>query len=76
MPGELARAERALGIDSRAIAFDNSVYEYQIDEVLCTARTGRLAREWKRWGTASPGADAVRRRPLQLRANHPARPDD
>ena len=50
MPGELARAERALGAASRAVAFDNSVYEYQIDEVLCTPRTGRLMREWKRWG--------------------------
>jgi hypothetical protein len=50
MPGELARAERALGADSRAVAFENSVYDYAIDEVLYTPETGRLKREWKRWG--------------------------
>ena len=50
MPGELARAERALGADSRAVAFENSVYDYPIDEVLYTPETGRLRREWKRWG--------------------------
>jgi glycosyltransferase involved in cell wall biosynthesis len=50
MPGELARAERALGADSRAVAFENTVYDYPIDEVLYTPDTGRLKREWKRWG--------------------------
>src|SRR4030095_13612195 len=40
MPGELARAERALGADSRAVAFENSVYEYPIDEGLYTPSTG------------------------------------
>ena len=50
MPGELARAERALGADSRAVAFENSVYDYPIDEVLYKLETGRLKREWKRWG--------------------------
>src|SRR4029078_3321878 len=50
MPGELAGAERALGADSRAVAFENSVYDYPIDEVLFSPETGRLTREWKRWG--------------------------
>jgi glycosyltransferase involved in cell wall biosynthesis len=50
MPGELARAERVVGADSRAVAFDNTVFDYEIDEVLCTPRTGRLKREWNRWG--------------------------
>jgi glycosyltransferase involved in cell wall biosynthesis len=50
MAGELARAERALGVESWAVAFENSVYEYPIDEVLYTPSTGRLKREWKRWG--------------------------
>ena len=50
MPGELARAERALGAQSWAVAFENSVYQYPIDEVLYTPSTGRLKREWKRWG--------------------------
>jgi hypothetical protein len=50
LPGELARAERALGADSWAVAFENSIYEYPIDEVLHQSNTGRLKREWKRWG--------------------------
>jgi glycosyltransferase involved in cell wall biosynthesis len=50
MPGELARAERALGAASWAVAFENSVYQYPIDEVLYTPSTGRFKREWKRWG--------------------------
>jgi hypothetical protein len=50
LPGELARAERALGADSWAAAFEPSVYEYAIDEVLYPTPTGRLTREWRRWG--------------------------
>lgn len=50
MAGELARAERALGADSWAVAFENSIYDYPIDEVLYAPATGRLKREWKRWG--------------------------
>lgn len=50
MAGELARAERALGVESWAVAFENSVYDYPIDEVLYTPSTGRLKREWQRWG--------------------------
>ena len=50
MPGELARAERALGAESWAVAFENSVYDYPIDEVLYAPETGRLNREWRRWG--------------------------
>jgi glycosyltransferase involved in cell wall biosynthesis len=50
MAGELARTQRALGVDSRAVAFDNTIFDYQIDEVLCTPRTGRLKREVNRWG--------------------------
>jgi len=49
-PGELARAERALGAESWAVAFEPSVYQYAIDEVLCPSATGRLSREWRRWG--------------------------
>ena len=48
MPGELARAERALGAESWAVAFENSVYDYPIDEVLYAPETGRLNREWRR----------------------------
>jgi glycosyltransferase involved in cell wall biosynthesis len=50
MAGELARAERALGVESWAVAFENSIYDYPIDEVLYTPSTGRLKREWRRWG--------------------------
>jgi hypothetical protein len=50
MAGELARAERALGAESWAVAFEPSVYDYPIDEVLCPPGTGRLRREWRRWG--------------------------
>jgi hypothetical protein len=50
MPGELARAERALGAESWAVAFEPSPYGYPIDEVLYSSSAGRLAREWKRWG--------------------------
>jgi glycosyltransferase involved in cell wall biosynthesis len=50
LPGELARAERALGAESWAVAFEPSVYEYAIDEVLYPTPTGRLTREWRRWG--------------------------
>jgi hypothetical protein len=50
MPGELARAERMLGAQAWAVAFENSVYDYPIDEVLYTPETGRLRREWRRWG--------------------------
>jgi glycosyltransferase involved in cell wall biosynthesis len=50
MPGELARAERALGVDSRAVAFENSIFQYSIDEVLYAPEAGRLTREWRRWG--------------------------
>ena len=73
MPGELARAERRLGADSRAVAFENSIYEYPIDEVLYTPVTGRLKRSG-RLGL-SGGHSAVRRCPLQLRPDDHAGPD-
>ena len=50
MPGELARAERALGVESRAVAFENSIFQYSIDEVLYKPETRRLTKEWRRWG--------------------------
>ena len=63
MPGELARAERALGADSRAVAFEISLLEYHFDEVLFTPETGRLKREWKRW-------DLLRRAIVQFDVIH------
>lgn len=43
----LARAERALGLDSVSIAFDESGYE--VDRLLAPAGTERLRREARRW---------------------------
>jgi hypothetical protein len=50
MAAELARAERALGAESWAVAFEPSIYDYPIDEVLYPPGIGRLRREWRRWG--------------------------
>jgi hypothetical protein len=46
-PASLARGERALGVDSRAIAFFPS--RAPIDEVLFEDGPGRLSRELRRW---------------------------
>ena len=50
MAGVLARAERELGAESWAVAFEPSPFDYPIDEILYPAGTGRLTREWRRWG--------------------------
>jgi hypothetical protein len=48
-PGQLARAERALGLDSVSIAFDNRPFAYEVDEVLWQPGDGPLRHELKRW---------------------------
>lgn len=42
-PSALARAERELGLDSRAVAFRNTVFSYPIDETLLKASDGMAA---------------------------------
>ena len=46
---QLARAERAAGCASRAIALGPNRYGYEVDETLGSPSSGRLAREWQRW---------------------------
>jgi glycosyltransferase involved in cell wall biosynthesis len=48
-PQELAREERRLGLESRALAFEESPFHYATDEVLWHPGDSRLRREWKRW---------------------------
>jgi hypothetical protein len=48
-PQELAREERRLGLESRALAFEESPFQYATDEVLWSKDDSRLVREWKRW---------------------------
>lgn len=49
-PGSLARAEREVGLDSWAVAFEPVHMGYTVDEVLFeSVRGGRLGRELKRW---------------------------
>ncbi len=48
-PQGLARAERQLGLESRAIAFRRSPYGYETDEILWEERDNLLRREIKRW---------------------------
>ena len=47
---QLARSERELGVQSWAVAFEQSRYHYATDEVLWPESSGRLTRELKRWG--------------------------
>jgi glycosyltransferase involved in cell wall biosynthesis len=46
---ELARAERALGLQSRSVALQASAYGYAVDETLTGPDAGRIAREMARW---------------------------
>jgi glycosyltransferase involved in cell wall biosynthesis len=48
-PGSLARAERALGLDSWSVSFEEVHPGYEIDEVLWPAGAGRVSRELARW---------------------------
>lgn len=48
-PQGLARAERALGLDSHSLTFQQTVYQYPADEVLFDPADGWLRREAKRW---------------------------
>ena len=48
-PGALARAERALGLASVAVAFDNRPFGYDVDEVLWNSEDGLVRREVERW---------------------------
>ena len=47
---QLARAERALGLESVAVAFDQTVFAYDTDEVLFAPSDRLLRRELKRVG--------------------------
>jgi len=48
-PQGLARAEREIGVASRAVVMNASYFDYDTDEVLLSERTDPLTREWKRW---------------------------
>lgn len=47
---ELARAERALGLESWAVSFEPSTFAYEVDEVLWDPRWGFGRRQWTRLG--------------------------
>ena len=49
-PGQLARAERELGLDSRAVALIPSPYAFEADEILAPAGAGFARRESARLG--------------------------
>lgn len=49
-PQSLARAERALGLDSVAVAFEQNWLRYEGDEVLYRPGDGRLRKELRRFG--------------------------
>lgn len=46
---QLARAERALGLDSQSIAFRQNYFRYKADEVLLPEGAGRWKLEMARW---------------------------
>ena len=48
-PQGLARAERAVGLDSWSIVAQQNYFQYQADEVLLTQHESRLTLEVKRW---------------------------
>jgi glycosyltransferase involved in cell wall biosynthesis len=48
-PGQLAKAEREIGLDSRCVALTGSAYEYEADEILVPREAGFLRREAARW---------------------------
>ncbi len=45
----LARAERALGLESTCVAFEESPYHFPADEFLWSESDGHFSREFKRW---------------------------
>jgi glycosyltransferase involved in cell wall biosynthesis len=47
-PQQLARAERALGLDSWSVAWQASRFDYSCDEVLSSGRSGALGKGWMR----------------------------
>lgn len=48
-PGQLARAEREVGLESRAIALTASPYAFEADEILVPRHAGFHYRETARW---------------------------
>jgi hypothetical protein len=48
-PGQLAKAEREIGLDSRCVALTGSPYEYEADEILVSSDAGFRRREAARW---------------------------
>jgi len=46
---QLARAERALGIESKSIAFRQNYFQYETDEVLLPEHASRARQEIARW---------------------------
>jgi hypothetical protein len=46
---QLAKCERALGLDSRAVSFRGSDYGYACDEILWSDSTPAICRELSRW---------------------------
>lgn len=48
-PGTLARAERAVGLDSSCISLYGSRFGFATDEQLWQEGDGLLRKEWKRW---------------------------
>jgi glycosyltransferase involved in cell wall biosynthesis len=49
-PQQLARAERALGLESWSVAFRKSKFQYPTDEILWQDHDSALIGEVKRWG--------------------------
>jgi hypothetical protein len=48
-PPLLARAEREVGVDSWAVAFESTPVRYPVDELLFEPRPGTFVRELRRW---------------------------
>jgi hypothetical protein len=49
LPQAVAAAERELGLDSRSVAFVQTAYGYDADDVLFAGARGRPAHELRRW---------------------------
>ena len=52
---QLAKSERALGVESRSVSFHPSPYGYQVDEALFRPGEGAVWRELRRWRLLSVG---------------------
>jgi hypothetical protein len=50
LAGTLARAQRELGVESWAVSFEKSKYNYPIDEILSPPGTVPIKRITRRWG--------------------------